>query len=57
MLAGGILVYSGIIARFPEDGTGSGMLRSVFGIVLMLYGVYRLVLTEMQRRTRAREGR
>jgi hypothetical protein len=56
MLAAGILVFTGVIGKFPEDATGGGMLRPVFGIVLMLYGIYRIVLTEMQRRTRAREG-
>jgi hypothetical protein len=57
MLITGVLVLSGVLFRFqtvpPEGGN---MLRTVFGIVLVLYGLYRLVLTEMQRRERRRGG-
>jgi uncharacterized membrane protein HdeD (DUF308 family) len=55
MVIMGVLILSGFFALRWEDG-GDSTLRTVFGIVLLLYGVYRIVLTTMQRRRRERES-
>jgi uncharacterized membrane protein YkgB len=54
MLVVGVLVLAGL-AMQNLGGEGGEMLRTMFGIVLILYGVYRLALTEMQRRRRRNE--
>ena len=55
MLVMGILFLSGF---FQLKGTEAGemsLLQTVFGIVLLLYGMYRLVMTDMQRKRVQRE--
>lgn len=52
MLALGVMVLAGALDF--RWGQGDTTLRTVFGVVLALYGVYRLVVTDTQRR---KEGR
>jgi uncharacterized membrane protein YkgB len=54
MVVVGILVLLGYF-QFRGSAGGGGMLRTVFGIVLLLYGIYRISLTTMQRRRKERE--
>jgi uncharacterized membrane protein YkgB len=54
MLVVGVLVLAGL-AMQNLGGEGGEMLRTMFGIVLILYGVYRVALTDMQRRRRRNE--
>ncbi len=56
MVIAGLLVLSGFfILRWEQGGEGGSMLRTVFGIVLLLFGIYRIALTTMQRRRKERE--
>ncbi len=55
MLFIGLLVLTGALTFRGMEGAEGGTLRVVFGIVLMLYGIYRISFTEMQRR-RARRA-
>jgi len=55
MVVMGILILSGF---FQLRGTEAGempLLQTVFGVVLLLYGLYRLVMTHMQRKRVQRE--
>lgn len=59
-ILGGAMIIMGSLVLFGffqlrGDSGGSTMLRTVFGIVLLLYGIYRIVLTTMQRRRKERE--
>ena len=51
MIVVGLLVLLGYFQFQGSAEEGSDMLRTVFGIVLMLYGIYRISITEMQRRS------
>jgi uncharacterized membrane protein len=51
MVVVGTLILLGVIEL--QAGTVP-MLRIMFGLVLLLYGVYRLSTTEMERRRRGR---
>ena len=51
----GLAILTGYLNVQTAEGTG-GPLQTVFGTVMMLYGVYRFVLTIMQRRKAEREG-
>ncbi len=55
MVALGIAILTGFMKLRFADGEEASMLRTIFGIVLLLYGVYRFALTDMQRRRAARE--
>lgn len=46
----GLLILVGFFEFRGSTGESGEMLRTIFGIVLMLYGLYRLSITEMQRR-------
>ena len=50
MLAIGVAVLLGFLSFRGSGGESGTMLRTVFGIVLILYGIYRFVITDMQRR-------
>jgi len=52
MVIVGVLVMAGFFEF--RGGESSSMLRTVFGIVLLLYGIYRLAITQMQRRREER---
>lgn len=54
MIVVGLLVLLGYFQFQGSSGEGSDMLRTVFGIVLVLYGIYRISITEMQRRRAGR---
>jgi hypothetical protein len=54
MVVVGVLIFTGYLMQAPQ-AAGGEMLRTVFCIVLILYGIYRFVLTDMQRRQRRRE--
>jgi hypothetical protein len=54
LLGGGVL--AGYLTLRTFDGEGADLFRTVFGGVLVLYGIYRIVLTDMQRRRREREA-
>lgn len=49
MLVVGVLVLLGQFG-FQGDLSGNLPVRTIFGLVLILYGIYRLAITEMQRR-------
>lgn len=54
MLIVGVLVMAGFF-QFQRGALGdSSMLRNVFGLVLILYGIYRIAITESQRRREER---
>lgn len=53
MVIVGALVLFGFF-EFRFGGESSSMLRTIFGIVLLLYGFYRLSITQMQRRREER---
>lgn len=50
MLVMGVLVLLGFFQFQGGMGEAGDTLRVVFGIVLMLYGIYRISITETQRR-------
>lgn len=52
MLLLGGAVLTGYLRLRTFDGEGADLFRIVFGVVLMLYGAYRIVLTDIQRRRR-----
>ncbi|MDB5035662.1 MAG: hypothetical protein JWQ98_2903 [Chlorobi bacterium] len=58
---GGLMVIMGILIlagyfTFPGDGRmDTSMLRTVFGIIMILFGIYRLAVTFTQRRRGERE--
>jgi len=54
MIVVGLLVLTGYFALRGSAGQGGEMLRTIFGIVLVLYGIYRISITEMQRRREQR---
>lgn len=54
MFVVGLLVLVGFFEFRGSGDEGGEMLRIIFGIVLMLYGLYRLSITEMQRRREQR---
>jgi hypothetical protein len=51
----GALVLLGFFELRSADPASGAMLRTMFGIVLMLYGIYRIAVSEMTRRRRAYE--
>jgi uncharacterized membrane protein HdeD (DUF308 family) len=55
MIIAGALVLSGYFElRWAADDGGT-LLRTMFGIVLVLYGIYRIAVTDTARRRRADE--
>lgn len=54
MFVVGLLVLVGFFEFRGSNAEGGEMLRVIFGIVLMLYGLYRVSITEMQRRREQR---
>jgi uncharacterized membrane protein HdeD (DUF308 family) len=54
MVIVGALVLSGFLEFRGSGGEGGSMLRTVFGLVLLLYGIYRVAITETQRRRQER---
>lgn len=50
----GVMILTGYLHFRGMEDTDSSMLRIVAGIVALLYGVYRLVATEAQRKREAR---
>jgi hypothetical protein len=56
MIIVGALILGGYFElRFADPNSGR-LLRTMFGIVLMLYGVYRIVAGRMAERRRDREN-
>ena len=51
----GIMILLGLFELRFADQQGSSLLRTMFGIVLTLYGIYRIAVSEMMRRRSARE--
>ncbi len=59
-LLGGAMVIVGLLVtlgRLTLRGDVDPMLGTVFGLVILLFGCYRLAVTDMKRRTEARERR
>jgi len=54
MLIMGSLVIAGFFDFQRGSMDESPMLRTIFGLVLILYGIYRLAITETQRRREER---
>lgn len=55
MIIVGALILTGFLElRFGDPQSGA-LLRTMFGIVLMLYGIYRISVSEMSRRRREHE--
>ncbi len=54
MLIMGVLVISGVFDFQRGSMEESPMLRTIFGLVLILYGIYRLAITQTQRRREER---
>ncbi len=55
MVVVGFLILTGFFQVRGMDPQSSGMLRTMFGIVLMLYGLYRFTMTDLARRREERE--
>ncbi len=59
-LFGGLMVVVGVLMLggwLGFSGGPSPLLRTVFGVVVLLYGIYRIVITDSERRRRERESR
>lgn len=54
MFVVGLLVLLGYFQFRGSQGSSAAMVRTIFGIVLLLYGLYRIAVTDTRRR---REGR
>jgi hypothetical protein len=57
MILVGVLLVTGYLG-FSDEATaedGRQMLRMVFGVVMVLYGIYRLAITDTERRRRQRD--
>jgi Short repeat of unknown function (DUF308) len=54
MVIVGALVLVGYFDFRGSGGESGSLLRTVFGLVLLLYGIYRLAVTETQRRRQER---
>jgi hypothetical protein len=54
MIVVGALVLFGFFEFRGSSGASGSMLRTVFGLVLLLYGIYRVAITDMQRRRQER---
>jgi hypothetical protein len=54
IITGGLLI-AGILRIRDDADEGAVMLRTVFGIVMMLYGIYRIVATQATLRRREKE--
>lgn len=50
----GILLLVGYLVPRGMEGSNGVMFRTIAGIVALLYGLYRLVVTESQRKREAR---
>ncbi|MCE7934570.1 MAG: hypothetical protein DYG96_08250 [Chlorobi bacterium CHB2] len=50
MLVMGILILSGFFQLRGTEAGQMSLLQTVFGVVLLLYGIYRLVMTNTQRK-------
>ncbi len=55
MIIVGCLLLAGYFQIRGDADEGAVMLRTVFGIVLLLYGIYRIVATQATVRRRERE--
>ena len=55
MMVMGALLLGGYFQIRGDADEGAVMLRTVFGIVLLLYGIYRIVATQATLRRRERE--
>lgn len=55
MLVMGILILSGFFQLRGTEAGQMSLMQTVFGVVLLLYGIYRLVMTDMQRKRAERE--
>jgi len=59
-LLGGAMVVIGLLVTIGQltlRGDVDPMLGTIFGIVILLFGCYRLAVTDMKRRTEARQRR
>ena len=59
-LLGGAMVIIGLLVTIGQltlRGDVDPMLGTVFGIVILLFGCYRLAVTDLKRRTEARQRR
>lgn len=57
-ILGGMMVIMGaliLLGFFEFQADTVPMLRIMFGLVLLLYGIYRITVTEMARRRAGRE--
>jgi hypothetical protein len=58
---GGLMVIMGILIlvgffTFPGEGRmDTTMPRTIFGLIMILFGIYRLAVTQMQKRREERE--
>lgn len=55
MIITGGLLLAGFLRIRDDADEGAVMLRTVFGAVLVLYGIYRIVATQAALRQRQRE--
>lgn len=59
-LLGGAMVIIGLLVTIGQltlRGDVDPMLGTIFGIVIFLFGCYRLAVTDLKRRTEARQRR
>lgn len=59
-LLGAAMVIIGLLVTIGQltlRGEVDPMLGTIFGIVILLFGLYRLAVTDMKRRQQEREGR
>ena len=55
MAIAGVLILTGILQLRPGNGQNDGF-GTLFGIVLLLLGIYRLVMTQSRRKALIREN-
>jgi hypothetical protein len=55
MIVIGALILFGLVELRYGDPQSGSMLRTMFGIVLVLYGIYRIAVSETARRRRAHD--
>lgn len=56
MAIAGVLILTGVLQLRPGNGQNDGF-GTLFGIVLLLLGIYRLVMTQSRRKALIRENR
>ncbi len=53
----GILVLTGYFQFRGSTDEGPSMINTIFGVVLILYGIYRVAVSDSARRRKEREQR